>query len=124
MKYVNYTILKYHVEQTDEFQLGHSQFEYCISKRKYDISVNRLLHTILFNIKCDKFETDLVIDKSQRSFKYRIIGHKAEYISANLKYSSLNDLFNLVFGNLQELGKPPVKLYVKSFGHQPKHIVS
>lgn len=119
----NYAFLKQHVEPTDEFQLGHSQFEYYISNRKYTINVNRLSHVVLLNIKTNKFETVLVIDKSQLSFKYKIIGNKAEYISVNLKYSSLVDIFNVVFGNLQELSKPPVKLYVKSFGHQPKHIL-
>lgn len=120
---VNYTTLKQLVEQTDEFQLGHSQCEYLIGEHKYDIKINRLLHVALLNIKSNNFETDLVIDKTRRSFKYRIIGHKAEYISDNLKYSSLDDMFNVVFGNLQELSKPPVKLYIKSFGHQPKHIL-
>lgn len=119
----NYALLRQHVEQTDEFQLGHSQFEYYIGNHKCTINIDRLLHVALLNIKTNKFETVLVIDKSQLSFKYKIIGHKTEYVSANLKYSSLDDIFNVVFGNLQELSKPPVKLYIKSFGHQPKHIL-
>lgn len=120
---IDYALLKQHLEQKDEFRLGCSQFDCYLGEQKYTIAINRLLHTALLHIQGSKFETYLIVDRTNKHFKYKIIGHRSEYISDSLTYSTLEGMFRLVFNNLQELNKPPAKLYIKTYGQQPRHIL-